>query len=191
MGALTEIEIFDCMTSNLKLAIEACDALARIPLKGATYDKLRKTLRLIEGTCKQAAAWREDTRWLPLGMQMGRVHQMAGDWLRGIKMPDGTRVKITDGELHPCFVKLAENLRGLLKIAENYRTKATGRRGMILPAVGQGPHRDTRPVGWSPPPPGWYEMPNGLLRSAWSANPPQHRSVRDWQDYAASVASGS
>ena len=83
-------------------------------------------------------------------MLMGQCHQKAGDWLRGIKMPDGNRIKIADGELHPAFVKLADNLRALLKTAENYRTKATGRSGMILPDVLRGPHRDTRPAGWAP-----------------------------------------
>lgn len=149
LGDLTEPEIFDCMTSNLGSAIQACEDLARFPRKGMNYDKLRKCLRLIEGTCKQAAAWREDSRWLPLGMLMGQCHQKAGDWLRGIKMPDGSRIKIADGELHPAFVKLAENLRAMLKTAQNYRTKATGRVGMILPDVQRGPHRDTKPVGWS------------------------------------------
>ena len=149
MGALTEPEIFDCMTGNLRSAIQACEDLARFPRKGLNYDKLRKCLRLIEGTCKQAAAWREDSRWLPLGMMMGQCHQKAGDGLRGIKMPDGTRIKINDGELHPAFVKLAENLRALLKTAESYRTKRTNRVGMILPTILPGPHRDTKPVGWS------------------------------------------
>ena len=34
--------------------------------------------------------------------------------------------------------------------AEDFRTKATGRVGMILPDALPAPHRDTRPVGWSP-----------------------------------------
>ena len=159
MGALTEPEIFDCMTSNLRSAIQACEDLARFPRKGHNYDKLRKCLRLIEGTCKQAAAWREDSRWLPLGMMMGQCHQKAGDWLRGIKMPDGTRVKTADGHLHPLFVGLAENLRKGYAVAESFRTGKVNKLGMILPKPLPGPHRDTRPVHVS----GYNVRPSGLV----------------------------
>lgn len=149
MGALTEVEIFDQMKSSFALAIELCDDLARLPLKGPTYDKFRRQIRLIEGCCKQANTWREDTRWLVFIKLMGDTHQRAGDWLRGFKMPDGSRVKIAEGTLHPCFTKLAENLRGLQTAAEHIRTAATKRVGMILPTVLPPPHRDTRPIGWT------------------------------------------
>ena len=150
MGVLTEIEIFDCLATNFRLAAEDCDALARLPLKGECYDRFRRRLQLIEGACRQAAQWREDSGWLPIGLMISEVHSRAGDWLRGIKMPDGTRVKIRNGELHPLFNKLADNLRNLYRAAESTKTKKTGRMGTILPAVLPGPHRDTIPVGWSP-----------------------------------------
>lgn len=149
MGALTEIEIFDQMETSLRLAAELCDSLAVIPLKGHAYNKLRQQLRLIEGCCKQATAWREDTRWMAYGMFSAECHKRAGDWLRGIKMPDGTRIKIAQGTLHPCFTKLAEVLRQMTCLIEQTKTKATGRVGMILPDVLPGPHRDTKPVGFT------------------------------------------
>jgi hypothetical protein len=149
MGALTEVEIFDCLVTNLRTAAELADDLARLPLKGIAYDRFRKALRLAEGACKQASTWREDTRWLDFAPMLAKCHQMAGDWLRGFKMPDGSRRKMREGELHPCFVKLADNLRGLLALAERTRTARTGRMGMILPTPQEGPHRDTKPIGWT------------------------------------------
>jgi hypothetical protein len=167
MGVLTEVEIFDCLATNFRLAIEACEALAKRPVGGIKYDELRKALRLIEGCCKQGTVWREDTRWLKFGVMMAECHKRAGDWLRGIKMPDGTRVKIADGQLHPAFKMLADNLRGLMALAERTRTMRTNRVGMILPEVLPGPHRDTRPVGFrkTVPPPmskGGIIIPDGV-----------------------------
>lgn len=151
MGALTETEIFDQMATSLRLAAELCDSLAVIPLKGPTYNQLRQQLRLIEGCCKQATCWREDTRWLGYGRFAAECHRRAGEWLRGIKMPDGTRVKIAQGTLHPCFLKLGEVLRDLIRVVDDTKNKATGRVGMILPVPLAAPHRDTRPVGFRAP----------------------------------------
>jgi hypothetical protein len=148
MGALTEAEIFDCLSTNFRLAAEHCVDLAKLPAKGPTYKKLREELRLIEGACRQASVHREDTRFLSIGMKCGHVHKVAGDWLRGMKMPDGSRRMIRPGELHPLFVKLAEVLYSAHLKAEEVRHKRTGRNGMILPKVQPGPHRDTRPVGF-------------------------------------------
>ncbi len=160
MGALTETEIFDCLATNFRLAAEAADALAILPLKGESYDKLRKALRLVEGACKQACVWREDARWLPIGQQMAECHQRAGDWLRGVKMPDGTRRRINAGELHPCFKTLADMLRAFSVMARDLKNKATGRVGMILPKALPAPHRDTRPVGFRRSPGGLF-VPEG------------------------------
>jgi len=163
MGALTETEIFDRMFASFALAIELCDDLAVVPLKGPTYNRFRYELRLIEGCAKQANCWREDTRWLFIGRAMAEVHKRAGDWLRGIKMPDGTRRKLTPGIAHPAFLKLAECLRGTRKIAEDIRTKATGRVGMILPTPLPGPHRDTVPIGWTSPAKITNVTPGGII----------------------------
>ena len=124
------------MVDNLRTAIDCCEKLATAPRKGRLYDRFRDALKLVEGCCDQASVWRQDTRWLPLGMMMAEAHKRAGEWLRGTKMPNGTRRPIPHGEQHPLFVMLAENLCGLLKVAEEFRTKATGRVGMILPEVG-------------------------------------------------------
>jgi len=151
MAALTESEIFDQLNTSFRLAIEDCDTLAAHPVDGPVYDRFRRQLRLIEGCAKQANTWREDTRWLVFIRLMGETHKRAGDWLRGIKDPmTGARTKIAAGMLHPAFEMLAANLRQLHKLADNLRTAATGRVGMILPEPLAAPHRDTRPVGWTP-----------------------------------------
>ena len=145
MGALTEREIIDCMETNLGLAIQNCEDLARLPLKGPSYVKLRENLKLIEGCCRQASAWREDTRWLNVGLVMAEAHKRAGDWLRGNKTPEGVRIKLAPGEMHPLFMKLADNLRSLQLACHQLRHQRVGKLGMILPPVLPAPHRDTRP----------------------------------------------
>lgn len=132
------------MADNLRMAARDCELLATIPMKGMVYDRFRKELKLVEGCCRQASAWREDTRWLPIGLMMEECHKRAGDWLRGVVMPDGTRRLIPHGEKHPLFVKLAENLHALLKQVSVLRTQATGRLGMILPDMAPTPFRETR-----------------------------------------------
>ena len=160
MGDLTEVEIFDCLETNFRLAAECCEALAVLPRKGSTYDALRNKLLLIEGACRQAAAWRGDSRWLPMGLQMAACHKLAGEWLRGIKQPDGSRRRLNEGEIHPLFKKLAEVLRQGQKAARDLKTKRTNRVGIILPAMMPAPHRDTRPVHISVP---LHLRPSGLI----------------------------
>jgi hypothetical protein len=166
MGALTEVEIFDCLATNFKLAAELADDLAKLPLKGISYDKFRKTLRLIEGACKQASTWREDSRWLSqIGFAMGECHQRAGNWLRGAKLEDGSKVKMSDPQTYEFFRKMAEGLRGLAILAERLKNERTGRMGMILPRPLPGPHRDTIPVGFRTPPrvtSGGIILPDGV-----------------------------
>lgn len=149
MGNLTEAEIFDCLSTNFRLAAEDCDKLAKLPRKGRAYSSLRDRLELIEGACRQAAYFRQDARWLRIGLQMAEAHRRAGEWLRGIKVEGSpVRVKIAPGHMHPLFTKLAEHLREAQKRADEFRTKATGRMGTILPEAQPAPHRDTIPVGW-------------------------------------------
>lgn len=148
MGALTEPEIFSCLSENFILAAKHCEDLARLPKKGPSYRALRDALSLIEGAARQAAVWRQDARWYQIGLYVAEAHKRAGDWLRGYKLPNGQRITIREGQLHPLFVKLAENLRAGHQKAEEFRTKATGRTGTILPTPQPGPHRDTIPVGY-------------------------------------------
>jgi hypothetical protein len=100
----------------------------------------------LEGACRQAAAWREDARWLQIGLYMAEAHKRAGGWLRGYKDATGTKIKLAEGHLHPLFVKLAENLRAAEAKAEQVRNAKTGRLGIILPRQMPAPHRETRPV---------------------------------------------
>ena len=164
MGALTEAEIFDCMADSLRKAIDHCEQLAIKPLRGPIYNSFRQELKLVEGTCRQASAWREDTRWLPIGVMMEQCHQKAGDWLRGVVDPvTKRRTPIAEGQKHPLFVKLAENLRAILQGVEDLRTKAAGRMGMILPAT---PRAETRTHGRSVQvslPAGMHRHPSGLI----------------------------
>jgi len=152
MGALTESEIFDCLSTNFRLAAEDCEKLARSPRRGANYAALREKLELLEGACRQASVWRQDTRWLQIGLAMAEAHKRAGEWIRGIKIAGVPgRVKVAEGHMHPLFKKLAENLRLAHARAEEIRTKRTGKVGMILPATGRAPLRDTKPTGWRRP----------------------------------------
>lgn len=146
MARLTEADIFDCLTENFRKAAEHAEDLAKLPRKGPNYKAFREELQLIEGACRQAAAFRDDTRWLSIGLKMAACHKYAGDWLRGYKLPNGVRVTLAEGQRHPLFMELAEKLRAFATIADGFRTKATGQRGIILPPTQPGPHRDTRPV---------------------------------------------
>jgi hypothetical protein len=93
---------------------------------------------------------------------MAEAHKRAGGWLRGEKQPDGTRVKVAAAEMHPLFVKLAENLRAAYVKAEEFRTKPTNRIGPILPVVLPPPHRETRPAGYNCTP-GGILMPSEAM----------------------------
>lgn len=144
MTALSEQEIFACLFENARKAAEHCEQLASVPLRGPVYAALREELSLVEGACRQAAAWRDDTRWLRLGLMMAEAHKRSGAWLRTYTSKDGR------AEAHPLFLKLAENLRHLRDRAERLKSRPTGRstmtQGPILPEVQEGPHRDTKPV---------------------------------------------
>lgn len=134
MGALTESEIFDCMAENFRLAAGYCDHLARSPIHGPIYLQLRDSLRLLEGTCRQAAVWRQDTRWYDVGLAMAEAHKRAGGWLRGATDPDtGRKIKLASAHRFKCFTMLAANLRAAEAKADRLRTARTGRVGMILP----------------------------------------------------------
>jgi hypothetical protein len=134
MGDLTEVEIFACLKENFRLASEDCLRLARGE-RGPVYRRLRDELRLIEGTLRQAAWWRQDTRWLYVVPLIAKAHQSAGQWLRE-KGPETGRK----------FAKLAEILKSGQKAAEDLQLKRTERLGLILPKPLPAPHRETRPV---------------------------------------------
>ena len=162
MGALTEREIFDCMETNLGLAVQHCEDLARLPAIGPSYSGLRDSLKLIEGCCRQASARREDTRWLNVGLAIAEAHKRAGNWLRGGRNAEGYKVNLAPGQRHPLFKKLADNLRAMQKVCTALRTQRVGKLGMILPTPLPGPHRDTRPSRVILPP-GMKATSSGLI----------------------------
>lgn len=164
MGQLTEAEIFDCLKSNARMAAEDCDRLAVLPRTGPSYKSLCDKLKLVEGACRQAAYWREDTRWLRFGRLMEEVHKAAGNWLRGAKDSQGRLIKLADVHRHQCFTMLAANLRAIIGKVDECQTKATGRLGVILPVVQAAPHRDTRPVHITVP--DTIRRPSGLILPA-------------------------
>ena len=125
MGMLYENEIFDCMRDNMKSAIALCNEIATQPQSGKPYTKLVQNLKLCEGACIQAAHWREDTRWLQVGLKMEQCHQIARRWLDPISI-GSKRMFSVMGRV------LAENLRDL----ERLRNMAVGRSGLILPGMG-------------------------------------------------------
>lgn len=142
MGALSESEIFGCLSTNFRLAAEDAEKLAVLHRKGPTYRRFRDELDLIEGACRQASVWRQDTRWLQIGLLMAAAHKNAGEWLRGIKVEgQPMRVPLAPGHKHPLFMRLAETLRACQILAENLRDKKTGRVGMILPKPKAAPIR--------------------------------------------------
>jgi hypothetical protein len=132
MGALTEIEIWDCLKENLAGAADDCEIIARQPSSGPEFVRMRQRLKLCEGACRQLSVWRQDTRWLPLGLKMEQAHQKAREWLH--------RPSVKSKKL---FALLASALRKLARDTEILHKKATGRVGMILPKV----QREIRTAG--------------------------------------------
>ena len=122
-----EHEILACLKTHLKSAASDCADLAVVPGRGPVYKRFRDTLKLIEGCCRQMAHYREDCRWLPLGMQIEEAHKRSLKWLRSYVRSD------QHNDAHPLFLRLAEHLRTFLKLVEDLETKATGRLGLILP----------------------------------------------------------
>ena len=126
MGALTEVEIFDCMYDNLQKAAQHAVDLAKLPAQGPTYQKFREEMLLIEGCCRQASAWREDSRWLGVGMVIAQALARTGNWLRGYRV-EGTMGKVFYSR--DLYLMLADNLRGIAKVIEGLRHNATGQMG--------------------------------------------------------------
>lgn len=157
MSDLTETEVIDRMRTSLREAIQASADLAVKSRKGPSYNKLREHLGLVEGACRQLAAFREDARWYNIGRLMAECHQKAGGWLRGWKDPKtGHRHHWRAGEKNRLFLMLEANLKAIDKAAETLRTAKTGRVGMILP-VAPNTGRKITAV------PGYNVSPGGIL----------------------------
>jgi len=154
MSQLTETEIFDRLVTSFKLAAEDCDTLAKRPISSPAYLSLRDELRTIEGAMQQASFFREDERWLDIARKIPEAHRLAGEWLRGVQVESDipgviVRKPIPAGELHPCFVKLAEFLRWCAVKADEIRHARTGRAGAYLNPVGRAERRQGH-FGWAP-----------------------------------------
>lgn len=126
MSDLTQSEILDKHRQSLKEARDACLWLARnadpdqIAPRGAHYRNLKTAMSELEGTARQMSAFRDDTRWLPLGILYGaKTARLAQKFF--VQM-DWTM-----------FGKLAEVFANGLVRMDELATKKTGRVGPILP----------------------------------------------------------
>jgi hypothetical protein len=141
MSALTEHECHDCLTDNLRKAIQGCNDLAFFPARGATYFNMIDQLEQIEGAARQVGHFRRDMRWQAFGYEMHRFRVRIGDALR-------SHVS------RQAFLHMAKMMEGALEEVSKLRHAATGRIGPILPKEKRAPHRETRPVGFTPSPGG-------------------------------------
>lgn len=133
--ALTEADIFDRLFTSYGEAAAACDDLAKSPRIGAAYRRLKIHLDLVEGACRQAAHFREDSRWLIKGLQAAEAAKRASEWLRRGKTGGGLYVSLTLGERHPLFNALATSLRKMQGEAVRTKNAKTGKVGKILPTA--------------------------------------------------------
>lgn len=126
MSDLTEAEILSKHQQSLKEARHHCAELARcadpmiIAPRGWRYTKLRTALQELEGTCRQMAHWREDARWLKLGIVYAKA-------MRTVQ----ARFTLHDWQAFGKLVALFD--KGLVSM-EGLRDSRTGRSGMILPS---------------------------------------------------------
>lgn len=132
MTALTEPEILACLRENFRLAAEDCDRLFRGE-RGPVYRRFRDEMRLIEGACRQMCHWREDARWLRIGLDVAEAQKRVRKWIV-------RRAPIEN------FRKLALILQGYAFHAAKLEHERTSRLGPILPRPLEGPLRQGRPV---------------------------------------------
>ena len=160
----TETEILDCFKSNCRLAAQDCDELAQ-GLRGPIYPRLHERLKLCEGACRQMAHWREDGRWIPLGIYFASVQKRVGDWLRAREPSERFRV-------------LAAVLRQGYAFAAELETAATGRLGAILPVVRAESVTAGRPVQVGGAPGGGLILPSGFVdQRKQTATPPKGQNA--------------
>jgi len=147
--SLTEADVISRLKSSMREAIQASNDLAVKSRLGAPYQRLRDHLALIEGCCRQLAAFRDDATWLPFGIFAAECHKRAGSWLRGKTIGgDAGQVHIfkTDHEKNQLFVKLAEMLTHILEAVDIKTNAATHTVGAILPKPPAEERRTGRPA---------------------------------------------
>lgn len=144
MSDLTEREVLDRLETAIGDAVDACQTLAVHSIAGDPYNKLRQNLALIEGCCRQLAAFRLDTRWLPYGRMAAECHARAGGWLRGFKHAEtGERIAVAAGQKNRLFIMLGVNLLDMrVAVLKLFNDKTNVLSKPILPIIGE-----TRRIG--------------------------------------------
>lgn len=135
MSRLTEKDIFSTLHEVLGEAAQCARNLASEKREGPTYVRFRECLALAEGCCRQAAMWRGDSRWLPIGVKLHELHDRAGSMLRGWK-PKGSEVQVQFPlhEKNQLFIMVADILEAFRKgVVVELQTRKTGVSGVILP----------------------------------------------------------
>lgn len=125
MSALTEQEIITKFQQSLKEGRDACAWLAKnadpewLAPRGRHYRLLKTALSELEGCARQMSAFRDDSRWLPLGILYGaKTSRLAQKYF----------VHLDWGK----FADLAKVFDlGLIRL--NELQMKTGRTGAILP----------------------------------------------------------
>lgn len=145
MSDLTEHEAYDALKTNLRSAIQHCKDLAFFPAR-ESYLKMIHELEAIEGAARQVGHFRRDIRWQAFGFEMSRFRDRIGDAIRSHMS-------------RKIMLHMAGMMEGALAQVEKLRTAKTGRLGAILPKERPGPHRATRPVGFT-------KTPGGVLLPA-------------------------
>jgi hypothetical protein len=143
--SLTEPEVLDRLRTSLAEAIQASKDLAVRSRYGLPYQRLRDHLALIEGCCRQMAAFRGDGTWLPFGIYMAECHKRAGGWLRGYTSA-GIHITYTPGQINQVFVTLAAQLTAIKDAVETKSDAKTGQLGPVLPATPTEERRVGRPA---------------------------------------------
>lgn len=146
MSRTSEIEIYDRLKESIGEAVEASNNLAVRSEHGRAYVDLRENLLLIEGCCRQLAAFRGDFRWLPIGMAMAECHKRAGGWLRGSIENDGSTTQTNSTVMNRLFVLLSKNLMDFRVLAEKLYTERTNIIGAVLPNSLEAERREGRPA---------------------------------------------
>lgn len=83
MSGLTEQEILSKHTQSLKEAKDSCHWLARnadpeqVAPRARHYGNLERSLKALEGSCRQMSMMRSDARWTRLGFVYARAMRFA------------------------------------------------------------------------------------------------------------------
>lgn len=122
---LTETELFDRHAQSLGEAHRACQELGRnadpnhLAPRGREYAALKKALSDLEGSCRQLAYFRDDARWLKLGIFYAKITRQ-------------TQHKFV-GQRWAFFNSLMEVFQLGHRRLDELRTNKTGVRGPVLP----------------------------------------------------------